>query len=134
MLARLLPVDYFRIEVLELSKNIIMSYYRERAFTTMDWFIESMDDLPMYVHKPEGAIFLWLWFKDLPVSSVRLYEILKQAGVLVIPGHDSFAGLQQPWQHANECIRISYAQDKSMVKKGVEIITREVRKLYDQGK
>jgi len=54
--------------------------------------------------------------------------------VLVIPGHDSFAGLQQPWQHANECIRISYAQDKSMVKKGVEIITREVRKLYDQGK
>lgn len=121
-------------EVLELSKNIIMPYCRERAFTTMDWFIESMDDLPMYVHKPEGAIFLWLWFKDLPVSSVRLYEILKQAGVLVIPGHDSFAGLQQPWQHANECIRISYAQDKSMVKKGVEIITREVRKLYDQGK
>ena len=70
-------------------------------------------------------------FKDLPVSSAKLYEILKEAGVLIIPGHDSFAGLKADWQHAHECIRISYAQDAGQVNKGVEIIAREVRKLYE---
>ncbi len=118
-------------EVLKISKTIIMPYYKERAFSTMDLFIQAMDDLPVYIHKPEGAIFLWLWFKDLPVSSAKLYEILKEAGVLIIPGHDSFAGLKSDWQHAHECIRISYAQDAGQVAKGVEIIAREVRKLYE---
>lgn len=119
-------------EVLEISEKLIMPYYRDRAFATMDRFIEAMDDLPFYIHKPEGAIFLWLWFRDLPVSCHRLYEILKDAGVLVIPGHDSFAGLPDEWDHASQCIRISYAQDEEQVKKGVEIIAREVRKLYEK--
>ena len=117
-------------EVFELSKKVIMPFYRDKAFNTMDKFILAMDDLPFYVHKPEGAIFLWLWFKDLPVSSARLYEILKEAGVLIIPGNDSFAGLDKDWAHAHECIRVSYAQDEEQVSKGVEIIAREVRKLY----
>lgn len=119
-------------EVLEVSNNLIMPYYRDRAMQTMEWFIKAMDDLPFYVHKPEGAIFLWLWFKDLPVTSARLYETLKQAGVLVIPGHDSFAGLADEWPHAQECIRVSYAQDEAQVKQGVEIIAREVRELYEK--
>lgn len=119
-------------EVLDISSKLIMPYYRDRAAKTMALFIDAMADIPCYVHKPEGAIFLWLWFRNLPVSSARLYEILKAAGVLVIPGHDSFAGLEAGWQHANECIRISYAQDEAQVARGVEIISREVRKLYDQ--
>ena len=118
-------------QVLDISSKIIMPYYRDKALKAMEWFIEACDDLPMYVHKPEGAIFLWLWFKDLPVHSSRLYEILKEAGVLVIPGHDSFAGLSQDWSHAHECIRVSYAQDEEQVKKGIEIVAREVRELYN---
>jgi valine--pyruvate aminotransferase len=118
-------------EVLDISSKLIMPYYRDRAFRTMELFIEAMGDIPCYVHKPEGAIFLWLWFKGLPVTSARLYEILKAAGVLVIPGHDSFAGLEAGWPHAHECIRVSYAQDDRQVQKGVEIIAREVRKLYE---
>lgn len=119
-------------QVLEMGKNLIMPFYRDKAFSTMELFIDAMTDLPVYVHKPEGAIFLWLWFKDLPVTSARLYEILKAAGVLIIPGHDSFAGLEPGWQHTQECIRISYAQDETKVKQGVEIIAREVRKLYEK--
>jgi len=119
-------------EVLDISTRLIMPYYRDRAYATMELFIEAMSDLPLYIHKPEGAIFLWLWFKDLPVTSAKFYEILKAAGVLVIPGHDSFAGLSQDWKHAHECIRISYAQDEEKVRKGVEIIAREARKLYDR--
>lgn len=118
-------------EVLDISKRLIMPYYRDRAYNTMDAFITAMGDIPCYIHKPEGAIFLWLWFRDLPVPCLKLYEILKEAGVLVIPGQDSFAGLGEQWAHTHECIRVSYAQDENQVRKGVEIIAREVRKLYD---
>jgi len=120
-------------QVLDIGRNLIMPFYRDKAFRTMDMFMDSMRDLPMYVHKPEGAIFLWLWFRNLPVSAAKLYEILKDSGVLVIPGHDSFAGLDADWQHSHECIRISYAQDDAQIRKGVDIISREVRKLYEQG-
>lgn len=119
-------------EVLTISSKMIMPYYRDRALKTMELFIEALGDIPCYVHKPEGAIFLWLWFQQLPVTSARLYEILKAAGVLIIPGHDSFAGLENDWAHAHECIRVSYAQDDAQVRKGVEIIAREVRKLYEK--
>lgn len=121
-------------EVLDISTRLIMPYYRDRAFGTMELFIEALSDLPFYVHKPEGAIFLWLWFKGLPVTSARLYDMLKEAGVLVIPGHDSFAGLDADWSHAHECIRISYAQDEAQVRRGVGIIARVVRELYEKGK
>ncbi len=117
-------------EVLRIGSELIMPYYRDKAMRAMELVIEACSDLPMYVHKPEGAIFLWLWFKDLPVHSTQLYQLLKEAGVLIIPGHDSFAGLDEDWPHTHECIRVSYAQDEEQVKKGVEIIAREVRKLY----
>jgi len=117
-------------EVLRIGSELIMPYYRDKAMRAMELVIEACSDLPMYVHKPEGAIFLWLWFKDLPVHSTQLYQLLKEAGVLIIPGHDSFAGLDEDWPHTHECIRVSYAQDEEQVKKGIEIIAREVRKLY----
>ena len=117
-------------EVLRIGSELIMPYYRDKAMRAMELVIEACSDLPMYVHKPEGAIFLWLWFKDLPVHSTQLYQLLKEAGVLIIPGHDSFAGLDEDWPHTHECIRVSYAQDEEEVKKGIEIIAHEVRKLY----
>jgi len=117
-------------KVLRIGSDLIMPYYRDKAMRAMELVIEACSDLPMYVHKPEGAIFLWLWFKDLPVHSTQLYQLLKEAGVLIIPGHDSFAGLDEDWPHTHECIRVSYAQDEEQVKKGIEIIAREVRKLY----
>jgi len=32
-------------------------------------------------------MFLWLWFPDLPISSLELYKRLKARGVLVVSGH-----------------------------------------------
>ena len=48
---------------------------------------------PLKIHKPEGAIFLWLWFENLPVSSQTLYEMLKAEGTLIIPGEHFFVGI-----------------------------------------
>ena len=89
-----------------------------------------MDGVDFYIHKPEGAFFLWVWFRDLPISCQTLYERLKARGVLVIPGHHFFPGLADDWQHRHECIRLNYAGDPAMVAQGVAVIAEEVRRAY----
>ena len=82
------------------------------------------------MHVTEGALFLWLWCEGLPITSADLYERLKQRGVLVVSGHYFFPGLKEDWPHRHECIRVTYAQDDTVVEKGLAIITDEIRKVY----
>ena len=78
---------------------------------------------PLKIHKPEGAIFLWLWFENLPVSSQTLYEMLKAEGTLIIPGEHFFVDIDtQDYPHAHECIRMSIAQDAETLEKGIAAI------------
>ena len=87
---------------------------------------------PLKIHKPEGVIFLWLWFENLPVSSQTLYEMLKAEDTLIIPGEHFFVGIDtQDYPHARECIRMSIAQDVETLEKGIAAIGRVVRGLYD---
>ena len=118
-------------EILTLSRDCVRPFYRDRSQQAVAWFRETMGDLPWHVHKPEGAIFLWLWFEDLPISSQELYQRLKQRGVLIVPGHNFFVGMEEGWAHRNECIRVSYAQDSSIVKEGIGIIAQEVERAYN---
>jgi len=76
-------------------------------------------------------MFLWLWMKDLPITSLELYERLKARGVLVVSGHYFFPGLDEDWRHKQECIRITYSQDEEKVMEGIRIICDEVKKAYD---
>ena len=88
---------------------------------------------PLKIHKPEGVIFLWLWFENLPVSSQTLYEILKAEGTLIIPSEHFFVGIDtQDYPHTHECIRMSIAQDAETLEKGIAAIGRVVRGLYDK--
>ena len=119
-------------EILEISEQLIQPFYAEKAARAMQWFDSAMGETKAYIHKPEGAIFLWLWFKDLPITAQELYERLKQRGVLVCPGHHFFPGLKEDWQHKQECIRISYAQPDASVKKGIEVIAEEVKFAYQE--
>lgn len=118
-------------EILDLTANHVTPFYRERSQQTVDWFREAMGDLPFHIHKPEGAIFLWLWFEDLPITSQELYERLKARGVLVSPGQGFFIGVDHDdWPHSNQCMRVAYAQDAETVQAGVRIIADEVAKVY----
>ncbi|WP_338043292.1 valine--pyruvate transaminase [Oceanicoccus sagamiensis] len=67
-------------EILSLSNDHVAPFYKDGAETAAQWFREALHDLPFHIHKPEGAIFLWLWFDQLPISSQVLYERLKQRG------------------------------------------------------
>ena len=73
---------------------------------------------------------MWLWLPGLPISSAELYRRLKGAGVFVLSGHYFFPGLEEPWQHRNECLRISFAQDEDIVREGIRLIGAEVRRAF----
>ena len=78
-------------------------------------------------------MFLWLWFKDLPITSLELYQRLQARGVLVVSGHYFFPGIEDDWRHKQECIRVTYSQSEKQVHAGVQIIAEEVQKAYAEG-
>ena len=124
-------------EILTLSEQVVKPFYLERAKRAEALLRQHLEGLPYALHKVEGAMFLWLWLKDCPVDSQTLYERLKQRGVLIVPGHHFFPGLDSPddrdWKHRQECLRITYSQDPEQVAKGLEIIAEEVRSAYSSG-
>ena len=125
-----LTKDLFANNEIGKLTNIVKPFYQQKAQQAVNWFKSALGDLPFKIHKPEGAIFLWLWFEGLPISSKELYQRLKAKGVLSIPGEDFFIGIDDHWQHKYECIRVSYAQDEKVVKAGIELIADELTRLY----
>ena len=127
-----MAIDFVRTgEIIKMSREIIKPFYRRKAFQTLDLFREALGDIPCRIHKPEGALFLWLWFQDLPCTAEELYERLKKRNTLIIPGHHFFPGLENDdWTHKHECIRVTYAQDDATVREGVKVIADEVKKIY----
>jgi len=117
-------------EIIDISRDLIRPYYQGKAERAVALFKEKLHGLDFHIHKPEGAIFLWLWFRGIKIDSDTLYERLKKRGVLVVPGHYFFPGLAGQWQHRNECIRVTYSQGDDTVSRGIEIIADEVRKAY----
>ncbi len=117
-------------EIATLSNTHIRPFYRRRAEMAAEQLKAELDGYDFYIHKPEGAIFLWLWFKNMPITSQELYERLKARKALVVPSHYFFPGLQEEWRHKDECIRVTYCQDEAIVREGLHIIAEEVKKAY----
>ncbi|BHH83884.1 valine--pyruvate transaminase [Desulforhopalus sp. 52FAK] len=113
-----------------LSKEMIQPYYLAKKDRVVESIQELFEDVPCRAHVPEGAMFIWLWFEGLPITSLELYEELKKAGVLVVSGHYFFPGLQDEWRHKDECLRITYSQNDVDVRKGLEIIAEVVDAAY----
>ena len=120
-------------DLMRLSQEVIRPYYKEKMQQTIDYLGEVLKSLPVKIHIPEGAFFLWLWFQDLPISSQQLYMRLKQRGVLVLSGHHFFQALgDDPWAHREQCIRLSYCQPWEKVKQGVDILVEELLNIYEE--
>lgn len=125
-----LSKDLFNQNDVHTLTTTINSFYQNKADKTFELLKQYLTDVPFKIHKPEGAIFLWVWFEDLPIHSKELYQRLKAKGVLIIPGEDFFIGIEDNWQHKYECIRLSYAQDESIVEQAIKIIAKEVKSVY----
>lgn len=115
--------------VLDLCNDHIQPFYQHKAALAMQWFEEAFANLPARAHKVEGAIFLWLWFPELKVSSAELYQRLKKRGVIVVPGNYFFPGLDEPWDHKHQCIRVNISGGEQSTKTGLSIIADELSQL-----
>jgi valine--pyruvate aminotransferase len=119
-------------EILRLSDEVVRPFYQARCRSAHAEARAAFgDDFEWYVHRSEGALFLWLWFPNLPVKSSVLYERLKKRGVLVVSGDYFFFGDDRPdWAHRHECIRVTYSMNEAIVRDGLRIIGEEVRKCW----
>ena len=118
--------------ILSLCQDIILPLYQARADQAVQWLRDAFQETntPVEIHRPEGALFLWLRFHDLPITSKALYERLKARRVLVVPGHYFFFGLSEPHPHEQQCLRMTYSQEPSVVQEGIRILADEVRLVH----
>lgn len=70
---------------------------------------------------------MWLWFLELPITCMELYQRLKERGVLVVPGRYFYPGLRDKWRHKDEYIRVNYSQDAETFIAGLKMIADEVK-------
>ncbi|HAV1342918.1 TPA: valine--pyruvate transaminase [Vibrio parahaemolyticus] len=119
-------------DLLKLSSEVIKPFYKQKSQRAVELLQQAITDERFRIHKPEGAIFLWLWFDELPITTMELYQRLKARGVLIVPGEYFFIGQKDEWDHAHQCLRMNYVQDDEMMQKGIAIIAEEVEKAYLQ--
>ncbi|WOJ95657.1 valine--pyruvate transaminase [Congregibacter brevis] len=117
--------------LMQLCRKDIQPYYSERRDLAIRAIEAGRGDLPVWIHKPEGAFFLWLWCEGLPIDSFTLYERLKKRGVIVLPGNDFFIATGDDWPHSRECLRISYAGDQQTIDAGIALIMSELQQTYN---
>jgi len=116
-------------QITRVSEEVILPYYRQRCVQAVEWLHEALAGSEYFIHRPEGAFFLWLWLPGLRIDSAGLYRRLKARGVLVLSGHHFFPGMAgDDWGHQRECLRISYAQAPEAVRAGIAALGEEVRR------
>ncbi len=117
----------------EIAQNVISPHYGEKfKLITEAFFRYCPDAIPWYLHETEGGIFAWLWLENLPITDVELYELLKESGVIVVPGSSFFPGLREEWKHKHECIRISLTATPQELEEGVRRIADVISKVYQE--
>lgn len=121
-----------RGDLLRLSDEIIRPFYKQRVEQTIKIIRRYLPPERCLIHKPEGAIFLWLWFVDLPITTELLYQRLKRRGVLMVPGHYFFPGLVEEWPHTHQCMRMNYVPEPEKIERGVQILAEEIERAYQE--
>ncbi|EKO5152710.1 valine--pyruvate transaminase [Vibrio fluvialis] len=120
-------------DLLRLSQEVIKPFYRQKSQRAVELLQQAINDPRFRIHKPEGAIFLWLWFDELPITTMELYRRLKARGILIVPGEYFFIGQKEDWAHAHQCLRMNYVQSDDAMQQGIAIIAEEVQKAYLEG-
>jgi len=113
-----------------LCDDLIRPFYRRRAELAVKLLREAIGHPGLRIHRPEGSMFLWLWFENLGISTTELYQRLKKKGLLVVPGKYFFPGQDTPGEHAESCIRMNYVQSEDELARGIEILAQELRNCW----
>jgi valine--pyruvate aminotransferase len=117
-------------QLTQLCDDVIKPFYQARCEQAVTWLKEAVDDERLRIHLPEGAIFLWLWFEGLSITTSELYEKLKAEGLLVVPGKYFFPGQQGQNDHGESCLRMNYVQSEADLRKGIDILARVLKQYW----
>ena len=114
-----------------ISENIIRPHYQRKIKVLESTLDAAMpNDIPWFLHQGEGAIFAWLWLKDLPMTDWEFYQELKQVGVIVVPGSSFFPGLREEWQHKQQCLRISLTATEAEIAEAMKRLAKVAKQAY----
>jgi valine--pyruvate aminotransferase len=117
----------------QISESIIRPFYQKKFAILEAALGEFMpQDLPWFLHRGEGAIFGWVWFRDLPMTDWELYQQLKQAGVIAVPGSTFFPGLREDWPHKHQCLRLSLTATDGEIHEGMKRLAEVVQQVYSK--
>jgi valine--pyruvate aminotransferase len=117
----------------DIAVNVIRPFYQNKIAiveATLDQFMPK--NLPWFLHRGEGAIFAWLWLKDLPMTDWEFYQELKKVGVIVVPGSTFFPGLNEAWDHKQQCLRISLTGTDEELKTAMQRLAHLAETIYQR--
>ncbi|WP_017661982.1 valine--pyruvate transaminase [Baaleninema simplex] len=118
-------------QLAELSESVVRPHYQKKFEVLEDALNRAMPKaLPWFLHRGEGAIFAWLWFRDLPMTDKELYRELKQVGVIAVPGEPFFPGLRDNWVHKQQCLRISLTATVEEIATAMQRIAEVASRVY----
>ncbi|MEH1969802.1 valine--pyruvate transaminase [Nostoc sp.] len=117
--------------LVEISHTVIRPFYQNK-FTVLETSLEQAmpKDLPWFLHRGEGAIFAWLWLQDLPMSDWEFYQLVKQVGVIIVPGSSFFPGLDEEWAHKHQCFRISLTGSDEEIATAMQRLAKVAEEAY----
>jgi valine--pyruvate aminotransferase len=114
-----------------ISETVIRPFYQQKFACLENALTQFMPkDIPWFLHRGEGAIFGWLWLRDLPMKDWEFYQNLKQVGVIAVPGSSFFPGLREDWPHKHECLRLSLTATDAEIAEGMKRLADVVRQVY----
>lgn len=114
----------------DLCGRVIKPFYQNKVNHIVDLLKQSITDERFSIHQPEGAIFVWLRFRSLGITTQELYQRLKKKGLLVVPGEYFYPGRTDDDEHQHECIRMNIVQSEEDIQKGIAILKAEVESLW----
>ncbi|WP_061247834.1 valine--pyruvate transaminase [Leptospira alstonii] len=103
-----------------LCEKIILPFYQKKSIFAQETILNNWSSKIDYrIHQSEGAFFLWIWVRNLSLPVSDLYPILKEAGVIIVPGKTFFPGADPLWSHREECFRLSFVREDKEIEEGI---------------
>ncbi|MGJ4745864.1 pyridoxal phosphate-dependent aminotransferase [Leptospira sp. SA-E8] len=110
-------------EWLRLSRDIVKPFYlKKRELAVSSIRREWKGKLKYRIHESEGAFFLWVQFAGLRKKISELYPLLKEKGVIIVPGKYFYPATNSGVSYGEDSVRISFAREDSEIQEGIRKI------------
>lgn len=131
-LGQYIALEFLRSgEWARLSGDIVRPYYTRKRNLMLETIRREWKGVLSYsVHRSEGAFFLWVRFPGIKKKISDLYPILKEEGVIIVPGKYFFPTGMSKDSLGEECVRISFAREDEEIERGIRKIGQVLSRYF----